>query len=161
MADNLYAIGVDVPFLSVLTPFKGTPLYEQMAGDGRMLPERGWEFYNGYNVTFRPRAMTPDALLTAHRRLWRRAFSLPHALGRAWRGVRRLRAGALLMSLCMNGFYALKALRGNLPADMRGREEYSDFEKPRHGAALPFSGGVNADELQSAGHSIREAATTF
>jgi len=64
--------------------------------------------------------MTPDELLTAHRRLWRRAFSLPHALGRAWRGVRRLRAGALLMSLCMNGFYALKALRGNLPADMRG-----------------------------------------
>jgi len=147
MADNLYAIGVDVPFLSVLTPFKGTPLYEQMAGDGRMLPERGWEFYNGYNVTFRPRAMTPDELLTAHRRLWRRAFSLPHALGRAWRGVHRLRAGALLMSLCMNGFYALKALRGNLPADMRGREEYSDFEKPRHGTALPFSRGVDTDEL--------------
>jgi len=153
MADNLYAIAVDVPFLSVLTPFKGTPLYEEMVGDGRMLPERGWEFYNGYNVTFRPRAMTPDELLTAHRRLWRRAFSLPHALGRAWRGVRRLRAGALLMSLCMNGFYALKALRGNLPADMRGREDYSGFEKPRHGAAPPFS-QVNADELQGAGHSI-------
>jgi hypothetical protein len=53
------------------------------------------------------------------------------------------------MSLCMNGFYALKALRGNLPADMRGRAEYSDFEKPRHGAALPFS-GVNTDELEGA-----------
>ena len=43
MADNLYAIGVDVPPSSVLSPFKGTPLYEQMAGDGRMLPERGSE----------------------------------------------------------------------------------------------------------------------
>src|SRR2546427_8491358 len=107
MADHLYTIGVDVPFLSVLTPFKGTPLYEQMAGDGRMLPERGWEFYNGYNVTFRPRAMTPDELLTAHRRLWRRAFSLPHAPGRAWRRGRRLRAGGLLMRLWLNGFHPL------------------------------------------------------
>lgn len=117
-----------------MTPFKGTPLYEQMAGDGRMLPERRWEFYNGYNVTFQLRAMTPDELLTAHRRLWRRAFSLPHGLGRACRGVPRLGAGALLMSLCTNGFYALKPLRGNLAADMRGREEYRDFEKPRHHA---------------------------
>jgi len=25
---------------------------------------------------------------------------------------------------------------------MRGREEYRDFEKPRHGAALPFGSGV-------------------
>ena len=122
-----------------------------MAGRGKDAAGRGWEFYNGYNVTFRPRAMTPDELLAAHRRLWRRAFSLPHALGRAWRGVGRLRAGALLMSLCMNGFYALKALRANLPADMRGREEYHDFEKPRHGAALPSPRGMHSDELQGAG----------
>src|SRR2546430_15298016 len=97
MADNLYAIGVDVPFLSVLTPFKGTPLYEQMAGDGRMLPERGWEFYNGYNVTFRPRAMTPDELLTAHRRLWRRAVSPPHPPGPGPRRGAPARAGGALM----------------------------------------------------------------
>src|SRR5947207_15095991 len=83
MADNLYAIGVDVPFMSVLTPFKGTPLYEQMAGDGWILTKRGWEFYNGYNVTFRPRAMTPEELLTGHRRLWRRPFSMPDAMGRS------------------------------------------------------------------------------
>jgi radical SAM superfamily enzyme YgiQ (UPF0313 family) len=31
MAHRLYEIGVDVPFLSVLTPYRGTPLYDQLA----------------------------------------------------------------------------------------------------------------------------------
>ena len=51
MADHLYRVGVDVPFLSVLTPYKGTPLYDQFSREGRLLGGRGWEFYNGYNVT--------------------------------------------------------------------------------------------------------------
>jgi radical SAM superfamily enzyme YgiQ (UPF0313 family) len=34
-ADRLNAIGVDVPFLSILTPFRGTPLYEQLLSAAR------------------------------------------------------------------------------------------------------------------------------
>jgi len=34
MADRLYEVGVDVPFLSVLTPYKGTPLYERLEAEG-------------------------------------------------------------------------------------------------------------------------------
>jgi hypothetical protein len=33
----------------------------------------------------------------------------------------RLRLGAFLLSAAMNGFYGLKALRGNQPADMAAR----------------------------------------
>jgi radical SAM superfamily enzyme YgiQ (UPF0313 family) len=115
MAENLLQIGVDVPFLSILTPFRGTPLYEELDQNGRILTDRGWDHYNGYNVTFQPARMNPDQLLRAHRALWCKAFSLRHAGLRTLRASARLRAGASLMSACMNGFYWLKQFRGNLP----------------------------------------------
>lgn len=118
MADHLQEVGVDVPFLSVLTPYKGTPLFEQLADAGRLLPERGWEFYNGYNVAFTPRLMSPDELLAAHRELWRRAFSPAHVAMRIARATRSLRPGAAMLTTAMNGFYGLKRLRGNEPLDM-------------------------------------------
>jgi hypothetical protein len=102
----------------VLTPYKGTPLYDKLEQEGRLLAERGMEFYNGYNVTFIPRNMTPEALVQAHRKLWRTAFSLTHSLGRILRGLFCLRPGAALMSIAMNGFYCLKNLRRNRPIDM-------------------------------------------
>ena len=72
MARQLYEIGVDVPFLSILTPYRGTALHAKLEGEGRILAGRGWEFYNGYNVAFAPARMSPDELLAAHRALWRR-----------------------------------------------------------------------------------------
>ncbi len=122
MADLLEEAGIDVPFLSVLTPYRGTPLHAEMERDGRILEDRGWESYNGYNVTFRPARMTPDELLAAHRALWRKAFSLPRVLGRIFRGTRRLRLGAFLLSAAMNAFYGLKAATGNEPIDMSTAE---------------------------------------
>ncbi|MBL8155544.1 MAG: B12-binding domain-containing radical SAM protein [Anaerolineae bacterium] len=119
MADRLYEIGIDVPFLSVLTPFKGTPLYDKMVEEGRMLDDRDWAFYNGYNVTFQPKQMSPEALLDAHRALWKRAFSFWHSARRILRSALRLRLGALCLVIAMNGFYCAKRLRGNTPVDMR------------------------------------------
>jgi radical SAM superfamily enzyme YgiQ (UPF0313 family) len=115
MADRLYEIGVDVPFLSVLTPYKGTPLYDQLASEGRLLPDRNADHHNGYNVAFRPRLMSPNALLRAHRTLWRQAFSPRAVTRRIARAARYLRPGAFLMNAAMNGFYGLKRLRGNEP----------------------------------------------
>ena len=115
-AERLNALGIDVPFLSVLTPFRGTGLYDDLLGQGRILEERDWPHYNGYNVAFRPTGMGPDELLLAHRELWRRAFSPWSVASRLARGARQLRTGALMLSSAMNGFYGLKRLTGNLPA---------------------------------------------
>jgi radical SAM superfamily enzyme YgiQ (UPF0313 family) len=122
MADRLAQAGVDVPFISVLTPFPGTPLYETLASEGRLLPQRGWRLFNGYNVAFRPRRMSPDELKDAHTALWRRAFAPRAVLPRMLRAL-RLRPGAAMMSLMMNAFYGLKAARGNTPTDLRARVE--------------------------------------
>jgi radical SAM superfamily enzyme YgiQ (UPF0313 family) len=121
-ADGLDAVGVDVPFLSILTPLRGTPLYDRFLADDRLLLDRGWNHYNGYNVTFRPARMAPEALLRAHRELWRRAFSPAAVAARLGRGARTLSPGGLMLSAAMNGFYGLKRIEGNAPweADLGG-----------------------------------------
>ena len=115
MAEQLYEAGVDVPFLSILTPYPGTPSYSKLSGEGRIMAGRGWEFYNGYNVAFQPRHMSPDRLLEAHRALWRETFSLKYSFLRIARSFFRLRWGAFLMCCTMNAFYCWKRLRGNEP----------------------------------------------
>ena len=118
MAKRLYKIGVDVPFLSILTPFKGTAIYDRFEKEGRIKKDRGWEYYNGYNVTFNPVKMTPEELLAAHRNLWRKAFSFHYSFARVVRSIFYLRPGAFMMSACMNIFYCIKAVTGNEPLDM-------------------------------------------
>jgi radical SAM superfamily enzyme YgiQ (UPF0313 family) len=118
-AQGLNDIGVDVPFLSILTPFRGTPLYDQLLAEGRILGDRGWDHYNGYNVTFRPRRMSPEELLRAHRELWNQAFGYTLVAERLARGVRTLSPGGLMLSAAMNGFYGLKRATGNVPAVAR------------------------------------------
>jgi hypothetical protein len=99
----------------VLTPVCGTPLYDQHLRAGRLLLERDWPHYNGYNVAFRPAKMSPERLLTSHRAMWRRAFSPALVAERLARGGRTLRPGAMMLSAAMNGFYGVKRLTGNVP----------------------------------------------
>ena len=124
MANQLEEIGVDVPFLSILTPFKGTRAYTKMEDQDRLIPNLGWEFYNGYNVTFQPAKMTPQELLNAHRDLWRSAFSLKMVLRRLWRSRFTLRGGAMMLCGIMNLFYGLKALTQNEPICFDGTDDY-------------------------------------
>ncbi len=105
-----------MPFLSILTPFRGTPLYEQLLSADRILKDRDWPHYNGYNVAFQPAQMSPDQLLDSHRRLWRHAFGPSAVAQRIERGRRQLSRGAMWLSLTMNAFYGLKRLTGNVPA---------------------------------------------
>ncbi|MGH1365597.1 MAG: B12-binding domain-containing radical SAM protein [Calditrichia bacterium] len=127
MARRLYEVGVDVPFLSILTPFRGTVDYRRMVEEDRILTERGWEFYNGYNVAFKPKQMSPTELIDAHRALWMEAFSLKYSFLRVLRSARYLRLGAFFMCLFMNGFYCLKRLRGNLPLCFDDKNFYPEI----------------------------------
>ena len=129
MSGRLMEIGVDVPFLSIMTPFKGTSLYEKLKSEDRLLKDRGWNYYNGYNVAFKPKNLTPAELLNAHRLLWKKSFSLKNALIRILRSW-KLRRGALLLVLFMNTFYCLKRLRRNFPIDMSKRNRTGNTSFP-------------------------------
>lgn len=130
MADQLMEIGIDVPFLSIMTPFKGTPIYEQYKSENRIIEERNWNYYNGYNVAFKPKKITEQDLLDAHRELWKTAFSIKYAAKRIFKSLICLRKGAFLLSLFMNTFYCIKRTRGNYPIDISRRGDLNVEAKP-------------------------------
>lgn len=136
-ADRLNAIGIDVPFLSILTPFRGTRLYEEQLSAGRILPDRDWPHYNGYNVAFQPARMSPGELLCAHRALWKRAFGPKAVLERLAGAARHLNAGGMMLATAMNSFYGLKRISGNLPIDQPIASENRIAHPPAQ--AAPFS----------------------
>jgi radical SAM superfamily enzyme YgiQ (UPF0313 family) len=123
-------IGIDVPFLSIMTPFRGTPIYTKLNQEGRIIKERNWNFYNGYNVAFKPKKISEEQLLNAHRALWKKSFSLKYALKRILRGIFSLRRGAFLLSLFMNSFYTYKRSRKNYPIDMSKRTDLNIVVQP-------------------------------
>lgn len=118
IAGKLMELKIDVPFISILTPFRGTKLREKYEREGKILADRNWPFYNGYNVAFQPQNVSPDQLLSSHRALWKKAFSLTNSLLRIFHALFTLRFGAIFLSIFMNGFYCLKKLKKNYPLDM-------------------------------------------
>jgi len=83
----------------ILTPYPGTPLFQQIEAEGRLL-HRDWSRYDTAHVVFQPRHMTPEELALGYDWLYRRLFS--HAS--IWRR-RPQQAGAVLPYLAMSYLY--------------------------------------------------------
>ncbi len=58
----------------ILTPYPGTPLFNQLEREGRLL-HRDWDKYDTAHVVFRPKQMRPEELLLGYDWLYRRLFS--------------------------------------------------------------------------------------
>jgi radical SAM superfamily enzyme YgiQ (UPF0313 family) len=48
--------------ITVLTAFPGTPLYERLRSEGRLIEEGAWEKCTLFDVNFRPKGMSPETL---------------------------------------------------------------------------------------------------
>ena len=68
-------------YYSLLTPYPGTPLYEQMQAEGRIL-ETDWSLYDTDHVVYRPRLMDRDRLLEGYRWAWRHSLTYRSILTR-------------------------------------------------------------------------------
>jgi len=126
LLDQVRELEIDAPFLSVLTPYYGTQLYDEMLKAGRILLDRDWTYYAGYSVSYRPAQIKVEELEAAHTRLWRALYAPDAALARWLRGWGTLRPGALVLSTALNGHYGLNRLTGNVP--VRFREAHSPSE---------------------------------
>lgn len=82
---------IDLVRFAVLTPFPGTPLFERLEQQGRII-ERNYDLYDFQHVVFEPARMSATQLQQGLRRAWQRAYSP----GRLARRVARSRAGKLL-----------------------------------------------------------------
>jgi len=60
-ADYIVNAKFDLPQISIYTPFPGTPVFDKLEKQGRILT-RNWSLYNGQNVVFRPLRMTAGEL---------------------------------------------------------------------------------------------------
>ena len=101
--DFIIKAKVDLPQFTVYTPFPGTPTFERMEQEGRLLT-RDWSFYNGHNVVFEPRRMSPEALRDGLRYAWDRAYSFRSIFRRLWCRPFLLKPVALLSNLNFRRF---------------------------------------------------------
>jgi radical SAM superfamily enzyme YgiQ (UPF0313 family) len=74
--DFLEAAGVQNATFNILTPFPGTPLFQKLEAEGRILTQ-DWRKYNSRaDIVFRPAQISPEELLAGYRYANARFYSL-------------------------------------------------------------------------------------
>ena len=66
---------IELPSYFILTPLPGTPLFQKMESEGRLL-HKDWTQYNGAEVVFRPQLMTEETLQRGFNWVCKEAYSL-------------------------------------------------------------------------------------
>jgi radical SAM superfamily enzyme YgiQ (UPF0313 family) len=67
-------LGIKTAQFSTLTPFPGTPLYEEMKGVLRDVAREGWNYYDGLQVMFKHPEMKPEELFRNMQKAWKRFY---------------------------------------------------------------------------------------
>ncbi len=97
---------IDLPRFAIVTPFPGTPLYQRMEREGRILT-RNWERYDGQHVVFQPARMSVAELERGTEHAWKHAYS--------WRNIaRRLRHTAAPLHIAIVTNYGYRRYAHNL-----------------------------------------------
>ena len=118
-ADFIDDARIDLVRYAVYTPFPGTPAFEELDREGRILT-RDWNLYNTENVVFQPKAMSREQLQEGLKDAWRQTTSFRSIFKRVgW--TRRLRFFSFALNLGFR-FYAKRVvLKDNpLPPLQRG-----------------------------------------
>jgi radical SAM superfamily enzyme YgiQ (UPF0313 family) len=66
---------IDLPRYSVFTPFPGTPVFDRLSAQQRVI-ETDWALYDAQHVVFRPARMTPEQLQEGLYWAWRETYKL-------------------------------------------------------------------------------------
>ncbi len=79
--DNISHLNLDYPRFSILTPFPGTPLYNKLDSENRILT-RDWMKYDMGHVVFQPKNMSPEALESGWLRVIKETYSKSNLIKR-------------------------------------------------------------------------------
>lgn len=79
---------IDIPQISLLTPFPGTVLYRQALKDKRLL-HPDWTHYDTTHAVMTPKKMTIAQLRQGYNRLTQRLYTYPNIVRRAFRHAMR------------------------------------------------------------------------
>ena len=78
---------IDVADFCILTPFPGTPIFNKLEREGRLLT-KDWSKYGMKNVVFNPKHMTPEELLQGVKKMYIHYYSTTYTLKRIVRSLR-------------------------------------------------------------------------
>lgn len=81
--------------ITVQTPFPGTPLYERLNHDGRLIRKDAWEMCTLFDVNFQPQLMSSEELRRGFRDLGIKLYSHEHTESRRAGFDRKYREAAL------------------------------------------------------------------
>ncbi len=99
---------VDALQATLLTPFPGTPLFEDLEREGRIF-DRDWSHYDFGHVVFEPKGMSRQALREGHAGVVNAFHSKPRAARRLWNALRFLDAETIFrLALPLNLGYPLR-----------------------------------------------------
>ena len=79
--DIIEEIGVDVPRYNIITPYPGTPFFNQLKEEDRLLTE-DWYYYDTETVVFKPKNMSYDTLQKEFYKLWLDTFTFKRIIRR-------------------------------------------------------------------------------
>ncbi|HHU75727.1 MAG TPA: B12-binding domain-containing radical SAM protein [Firmicutes bacterium] len=82
-ADFALETRIDSIQFMILTPLPGTPFYEKLETEGRLLT-KDWELYDGHHAVFQPAKMSPEELQEETVKAMKRFYSLRHAFQNAF-----------------------------------------------------------------------------
>ena len=74
---------IDIPEFTILTPYPGTPLFERLKKENRILTYDWSRYTEKGNVVFQPKNMTPETLLNGQRRVSKQINSFSGTIKRA------------------------------------------------------------------------------
>ena len=103
---------IDVADFCVLTPFPGTPIFNRLENEGRILT-KDWSKYTLKNVVFKPKNMTTDELINGIRKMYTEFYSTPYTVKR------------VINSLSLGLYPFFLVLARNAVANMNARRVFS------------------------------------
>ncbi len=79
--EQVIDLKIDIPRYSIYTPYPGTPLFDRLQSEGRIL-SYNWEDYDTMHVVYRPALMSPDELYAGFKKAYRDTFKFSNIVRR-------------------------------------------------------------------------------
>jgi radical SAM superfamily enzyme YgiQ (UPF0313 family) len=79
--------------ITFMTPFPGTPLFDRLLQQGRILDDRGWERCTLFDINFQPQQMSVSELRAGFKELGTKLYEDAFVRERGKRFIEQLRAG--------------------------------------------------------------------
>jgi len=137
---------IELPTFFVLTPLPGTPVFQRMESEGRLL-HKDWSQYNGATVNFKPKLMTEETLQRGFNWVLKETYSWNSIIKRVFHPQQRF--FTRLLSNVAYRSIALKTPEGQVSSLSRILQRMNDTIPVKNTRDLIQTVGVKIAEKRS------------